>query len=137
MKKHVRGRAHPASAQAGRDLADQILKVQQQLTFLDKKMDTLIGQSSRPFQHSDHPHHQGRRMPDNGYRERVMHKAICADCKKGCEVPFRPTGDRPVYCRDCFAKRKHGSAFMKEKPETAPVERKKPAIHRKKVIRKK
>jgi len=32
-----------------------------------------------------------------------MHAATCSDCGKGCEVPFRPTGERPVYCRDCFA----------------------------------
>ena len=30
--------------------------------------------------------------------------AICADCGKKCEVPFRPSGERPVYCRDCFGK---------------------------------
>ncbi|MFH1770784.1 MAG: CxxC-x17-CxxC domain-containing protein [archaeon] len=35
-----------------------------------------------------------------------MHKAICADCKNECEVPFKPSEDRPVYCRDCFAKHK-------------------------------
>jgi len=35
-----------------------------------------------------------------------MHKVICADCGNECEVPFKPTGDRPVYCRDCFAKHK-------------------------------
>ena len=34
--------------------------------------------------------------------QREMHPAVCAAC--GCEtqVPFRPSGDRPVYCRDCF-----------------------------------
>ena len=31
-----------------------------------------------------------------------MHQAICAECGKRCEVPFRPTGDKPVYCSDCF-----------------------------------
>ncbi len=31
-----------------------------------------------------------------------MHKATCASCGKSCEVPFRPSGDRPVYCNDCF-----------------------------------
>jgi len=31
-----------------------------------------------------------------------MHKAICSDCGKNCEVPFRPTGDKPVFCSDCF-----------------------------------
>ena len=35
-----------------------------------------------------------------------MHKAICADCKKECSLPFKPSGDRPVYCQDCFSRRK-------------------------------
>ena len=35
---------------------------------------------------------------------REMHKAICADCKKECEVPFKPSGDRPVYCKECYQK---------------------------------
>jgi len=37
---------------------------------------------------------------------REMHKATCAECKKECEVPFKPREDRPVYCKDCFSKRK-------------------------------
>ncbi|OGW82842.1 MAG: DNA-directed RNA polymerase [Omnitrophica bacterium RIFCSPLOWO2_01_FULL_45_10] len=37
---------------------------------------------------------------------REMFKAICAECKKECEVPFKPREDRPVYCKECFAKRK-------------------------------
>ena len=32
-----------------------------------------------------------------------MHEAVCNKCGKRCEVPFRPTGEKPVYCRDCFA----------------------------------
>ena len=35
---------------------------------------------------------------------REMHKAVCADCGNECEVPFKPSEDRPVYCRDCFQK---------------------------------
>lgn len=35
---------------------------------------------------------------------REMHKAVCADCGKDCEVPFKPTEGRPVYCRDCYRK---------------------------------
>lgn len=31
---------------------------------------------------------------------------ICADCGVTTEVPFVPRTDRPVYCRDCFNKRK-------------------------------
>ena len=37
---------------------------------------------------------------------RETHKAVCADCKNECDVPFKPTEGRPVYCRDCFSKHK-------------------------------
>ena len=33
---------------------------------------------------------------------REMHPAVCAECGKDTEVPFRPTGERPVYCSDCY-----------------------------------
>lgn len=32
-----------------------------------------------------------------------MFKAICTTCGAGCEVPFRPDGQKPVLCRDCYA----------------------------------
>jgi len=38
-------------------------------------------------------------------RPTVLHPAICRSCKKPCEVPFRPSGDKAVYCRDCYAGR--------------------------------
>jgi len=41
-----------------------------------------------------------------GERPREMHKATCAECNKECEVPFKPSGDRPVYCKECFSKRR-------------------------------
>lgn len=41
---------------------------------------------------------------DFGNRE--MHKATCAECGQECEVPFKPSGDRPVYCRDCYRKKR-------------------------------
>jgi len=34
---------------------------------------------------------------------REMHKATCSKCKKECEVPFKPTEGRDVFCKDCFA----------------------------------
>jgi len=37
---------------------------------------------------------------------REMHKAVCADCGQECEVPFKPDPSRPVYCRDCWSKRR-------------------------------
>jgi CxxC-x17-CxxC domain-containing protein len=38
-------------------------------------------------------------------RDQVMHAAVCSTCKKPCQVPFPPSADKPVYCRDCFAGR--------------------------------
>ncbi len=32
----------------------------------------------------------------------TMHRAICSECDKECEVPFKPSGDKPVFCRNCF-----------------------------------
>ena len=43
-----------------------------------------------------------------GGMPREMHKATCAECKKECEAPVKPRDDRPVYCKECFAKRRNG-----------------------------
>ncbi|OIO45609.1 hypothetical protein COU05_00050 [bacterium (Candidatus Gribaldobacteria) CG10_big_fil_rev_8_21_14_0_10_37_21] len=32
----------------------------------------------------------------------MMHQAICDECGKSCEVPFRPTQGKPIYCNACF-----------------------------------
>ena len=37
---------------------------------------------------------------DFGSQER--HKAVCSECGQECEVPFKPTEGKPVYCSDCF-----------------------------------
>jgi len=37
-------------------------------------------------------------------RPREMHKAVCADCGKETEVPFKPIEGRPIYCRECYQK---------------------------------
>lgn len=39
---------------------------------------------------------------DRGNKEQMMHQAVCSECNKTCEVPFRPTSGKPVYCKDCF-----------------------------------
>jgi len=33
---------------------------------------------------------------------REMFTATCADCGREAQVPFRPSGIRPVYCSECF-----------------------------------
>lgn len=41
-------------------------------------------------------------------RVRVMYKAVCSNCGKDCEVPFKPTGSKPVLCSECFSKENGG-----------------------------
>jgi len=42
-----------------------------------------------------------------GY-ERQMHPATCAECGTATQVPFMPSGARPVYCRDCYSRQSGG-----------------------------
>lgn len=48
----------------------------------------------------------GGRRDDRG--PVTMHDAVCDECRRPCQVPFRPTGDRPIYCKNCFDKRGGG-----------------------------
>lgn len=42
-----------------------------------------------------------------------MHEATCGDCGNSCEVPFKPTGNRPVFCNNCF--RQEGNVSRPER----------------------
>jgi CxxC-x17-CxxC domain-containing protein len=57
---------------------------------------------------------------DSGERREVKHKATCSDCNNVCEVPFRPNGSKPVYCKDCFGKKKGAYPSNNEKKEFSP-----------------
>lgn len=48
----------------------------------------------------------GRDFGRNRFEEKRMHEAECDGCGELCEVPFKPTGERPVYCSDCFGQSK-------------------------------
>jgi CxxC-x17-CxxC domain-containing protein len=37
---------------------------------------------------------------------RQLYDVKCAKCGKDAQVPFKPSGDRPVYCRDCYAQQR-------------------------------
>ncbi len=48
---------------------------------------------------------------DRDSRRGEMHDVICSKCGKDCQVPFKPTTSKPVYCNDCFKKEGDSSAF--------------------------
>lgn len=43
----------------------------------------------------------GGRRDFDGARP-TMHQAVCDKCGASCEVPFRPSGDKPIFCNNCF-----------------------------------
>ena len=57
---------------------------------------------------------------NRGSRPPMMHAATCSSCGSHCEVPFRPTGDRPVYCQDCFADRGPSRTSQQDTAPRAP-----------------
>lgn len=109
------------------DIWGLILKLEQHIVSLDRKIEILISRmpgaapEARPSNWPPHlfdrngnkQHNQGK---DSRPAERVMYKAVCADCKKNCEVPFRPSQDRPVYCKECYAKRRNGRHQAHHRP---------------------
>jgi len=44
------------------------------------------------------------RGPRRNFGPSEKHKAKCSDCGNECEVPFKPTEGRDVFCNDCFKK---------------------------------
>lgn len=49
---------------------------------------------------------------NNDSRDKEMFSAVCESCQKSCEVPFRPNGQKPVYCQNCFnGQEKGGNNF--------------------------
>jgi CxxC-x17-CxxC domain-containing protein len=44
----------------------------------------------------------GQRFGGHGDGPRQMFPAVCDKCGQSCEVPFKPSGDRPVLCNNCF-----------------------------------
>lgn len=130
MKNMVKTAGPAAKAQAKPDIAAIVGSMKEQLAVMERKIDTLISRSSerppeRPFeirnfqkpaQSFDRQQQRPLQFPrqENSQNQRTLHKAICADCNKSCEVPFKPSGDRPVYCKECFAKRRSGGQHHKD-----------------------
>lgn len=38
-------------------------------------------------------------------------QATCNECHELCEVPFKPNGKKPVYCRNCYKGKEEGSTY--------------------------
>jgi len=128
-----------------------ISKIQEQLSALNRKMDIILGKLS-----NNAPVNKPAPTPapkpsfslvsanqpttiNPPSREKMMYQVVCADCKKNCTIPFKPTADRPVYCKECFALRRSGQTPKVSEPAKAPepVVKSAPVKETKKVVAKK
>lgn len=69
---------------------------------------------------SGRPNFGGRDFSRGGGRDSgqtQLFRATCSNCGKPCEVPFRPSGDKPVYCKECFMRKREESARVEGRRE--------------------
>jgi uncharacterized protein (DUF885 family) len=112
MKKQEKSETSSIPPKAGPDIAAFMFRIEQKLAFIEKKMDLLIAQApSKSFEVKlpvasvsqavpKRPSGEAQQVPrvdaghgnSRGRREKTLHKTVCADCQKDCEVPFKPTG---------------------------------------------
>ncbi|MFA6429171.1 MAG: CxxC-x17-CxxC domain-containing protein [Patescibacteria group bacterium] len=59
---------------------------------------------------------------DSGARA-ALYPATCHACGVACEVPFRPNGKKPVYCRECFVPEGKEEGSSRSYGHDAPRER--------------
>ena len=123
--KSLRTKATTILASKDQDVLSLLSTLVERLASFETKMDSVLKwvnsqSASKPF--SSFPRPQGqtpRPMIREEHRDpRPMYKAVCADCRSLCQIPFKPSGDRPVYCQECFRARKNNNL-----PDTRHAER--------------
>lgn len=60
----------------------------------------------------------GHKFGGHGGGPRPMFQAICGKCGQSCEVPFKPTSERPVFCSNCFKNQGNSGAGPKFAPKS-------------------
>ena len=56
----------------------------------------------RDSERTDRFDRRDSRPSNRNFEQPMMHKAICDKCNEECEVPFKPTTSKPIYCNSCF-----------------------------------
>ena len=132
--KGKKAKSAQTTASAQQDVVGLITMLVGKLVSLEAKIDTILKVVSRQPAEVSRQQPPASPLPQNRIM-RVMYKVVCADCGNACEVPFKPSADRPVYCKNCFTIRKQNNAFMprrEEEPKKEPAPRPAPAKGKKK-----
>lgn len=71
-----------------------------------------FNRDSRPSSFARPSHNRpGAGRPSFGdKRQTELFQATCSNCHKNCDVPFKPNGKKPVFCKDCFVREGDGQA---------------------------
>lgn len=111
VSKRKKTKPSSISTAANQDIVGLLTALVQKLTSFEAKIDMILGRIS------SHPAAVPKQQPPTISlnkqirRNRPMYKAVCADCGRDCEVPFKPRQDRQVYCKECFTKRRAKGIF--------------------------
>jgi len=108
------------------ELVGLITTIQEQLAVLDKKFDHFMTKSLTELAQAMAAakpapvrpifvQQPANRLPVDR-PARPMFAVVCYSCGEDCEIPFKPSGNRPVYCQVCFAKRKEQSRISRTTP---------------------
>jgi len=84
--------------------SDLLYKINQRLEFLEKKLDRLIEHISEGAPGGGNKADLRRERDSIPSERTALTRVVCAGCGEECSVPFKPSGDRPVYCRSCFSR---------------------------------
>lgn len=57
---------------------------------------------------------------DGDSKKTEMFDAVCSECGNDCKVPFKPSGKRPVLCRECFLEDQEDSGYENKSRERKP-----------------
>ncbi len=65
-------------------------------------------EETQPVQDAPAPAAAGDGAESSGTDQhgRQLFDVDCSSCGNKAQVPFKPSGDRPVYCRDCYTKQR-------------------------------
>jgi CxxC-x17-CxxC domain-containing protein len=54
---------------------------------------------------------------DSGF---TVHETVCDKCGVKCDVPFKPTNNKPIYCRSCYRQINSGSSVSSDRNNDRP-----------------
>jgi len=74
----------------------------------------IVGQEEHSEKRKNPTSRKTAKKSENFKSDDGLTKTKCDECGKEISVPFEPDGIRPVYCNDCFAKKKGEQELEKQ-----------------------